>query len=235
MTKTAALIVAAGRGLRAGGGMPKQYRTVLGEPVLRLTARVFQNHPRIAAVRVVIHPDDHGLYDTAVSGLGLLEPAHGGASRQESVALGLESFLGDPPDRVLIHDGARPLVDADTISRVIDALDGHDGAIAALPVSDTVKRAHAVPDGGDPVIAETVPRDHLWRAQTPQGFRFNAILDAHARAKGRELTDDAAVAEAAGLSVALVMGTANNIKITTPIGFELAEQYLTLERARGTV
>ncbi len=243
--KTVALIVAAGRGMRAGGGIPKQYRDVAGAPVLRRTIQAFLNHDRIAGVRVVIHPDDRGLYDAAVAGLDLMDPVMGGATRQASVCNGLESLEAMGPDAVLIQDGARPLTDGATISRVIDALETHDGAIAALPASDTIKRAapkRTAPDTGPgadlPEIAETVPRETLWRAQTPQGFRFGAILAAHRAASGqgaasglgaaagKELTDDASVAEAAGLSVALVQGSDTNIKITSPGDFKLAERLM---------
>jgi 2-C-methyl-D-erythritol 4-phosphate cytidylyltransferase/2-C-methyl-D-erythritol 2,4-cyclodiphosphate synthase len=222
MTTTIALIVAAGRGLRAGGGLPKQYREIAGAATLRHTVEAFLTHPEITNVRVVIHPDDRTLYDSALAGLSVMEPAHGGATRQASVANGLESLIQDAPDHVLIHDGARPFTEPETISRVIAALADNDGAIAALPVSDTVKRAK----GSSAIIDATVPREDLWRAQTPQGFHFKSILAAHRNAQGQELTDDAAVAEAAGLSVALVMGSPDNIKITTPVGFDLAERYM---------
>ncbi|MGF1455228.1 MAG: bifunctional 2-C-methyl-D-erythritol 4-phosphate cytidylyltransferase/2-C-methyl-D-erythritol 2,4-cyclodiphosphate synthase [Alphaproteobacteria bacterium] len=232
MAGTVALIVAAGRGMRAGGGIPKQYRDVAGEPVLRHTVRAFLEHRAVDAVRVVIHPDDRGLYDAATAGLPVLDPVHGGETRQQSVALGLQSLKDLSPERVLIQDGARPLTDAATIGRVLKALESHPGAIAALPASDTIKRTGADGTGADvpPLITETVPRETLWRAQTPQGFVFAAILDAHDRAGGRELTDDAAVAEAAGLAVALVRGSDRNIKITTPDDFQFAERLMTESR-----
>ncbi len=227
MSQTIALIVAAGRGLRAGGGIPKQYRDVAGRPVLRRTVEAFLNHWEIANVRVVIHPDDRLLYDAALDGLAVMEPVHGGDSRQESVALGLESLSEAPPDRVLIQDAARPLTDADTISRVIAALAIQPGAIAALPASDTIKRAKPPASAQAPAsIAETVPRETLWRAQTPQGFRFSEILEAHRAARGKALTDDAAVAEAFGIEVALVEGTDRNIKITSPNDFQFAERLM---------
>lgn len=232
MTTTAALIVAAGRGIRAGGGIPKQYREIAGQPTLRYTVEAFAAHPQVSTVVVVIHPDDRKLYDDAVSGLEVAEPVHGGATRQESVANGLEALAEAGVDHVLIQDGARPFTDEATIARVIDALAHHDGAIAALPVSDTVKRARVAHENAHmvgeplPVIAETVPREGLWRAQTPQGFRFSGILQAHRKAAGQDLTDDAAVAEASGLEVALVLGSPDNIKITTPVGFEIAERYM---------
>ncbi len=214
-TSCIALIVAAGRGTRAGGGLPKQYREVDGVSVLRRSVAAFRAHPRVSAVRVVIHPDDRALYDQAVSGLDVLPPVAGGPTRQDSVRLGLESLAELRPAQVLIHDGARPFVDAALVDRVIDALAAAPGAIAALPVVDTLKRA-AAPTAGMPApIAATVDRNGLWRAQTPQGFRFDAILSAHRSAAGADLSDDAAVAEQAGLAVALVRGDEDNFKITT--------------------
>lgn len=208
----AVLVVAAGRGQRFGGGLPKQYRDLGGRPVLGHSLATFAAHPEVRRVRAVIHPDDRPLYDHAAAGLPLLEPVPGGASRQESVRLGLESLatLDPAPDLVLIHDGARPLVDAGLISRVIAALGEAAGAIPALPMADTVKKAD-----DDGFCLETVPRDHLWRAQTPQGFRFAPLLAAHRAATGRALTDDAAVLEADGGRVKLVMGAEHNVKVTT--------------------
>lgn len=210
--RTAALIVAAGAGRRFGGPIPKQYRLLAGRPVLRWTVERFLNHPAIDEILLVIDPDRRDLYDEAVDGLALPEPAAGGETRQDSVANGLARLADGaiPPDRVLVHDGARPLTDPETIDRVIAALDTHDGAIAAVPVTDTLKRA-------DPAGRSlgTVDREGLWRAQTPQGFRFDALRAAHREAAGRGLTDDAAVAEAAGLMVALVTANEANLKITT--------------------
>ncbi len=220
MAKVVVLVVAAGRGRRFGGDVPKQYLDLAGRPVLRHSLAKFAANPDIHAVRTVIHPDDRSLYDAASAGLGVLEPVHGGASRQDSVRLGLESLAEFQPDVVLIHDGARPFADAGTASRVIAALAHHSGAIPATAVADTLKR------GADGVIAGTVDRSNLWRAQTPQGFRFADILAAHRAAAGKELTDDAAVLEEAGLAVALVQGTEDNVKITTTAD---------LDRARGAV
>ncbi|MEL6365552.1 MAG: 2-C-methyl-D-erythritol 4-phosphate cytidylyltransferase, partial [Pseudomonadota bacterium] len=228
---TAALIVAAGRGTRAGPGGPKQYRPLAGRTVLSWTVSKFLDHPGVDAVRVVIHRDDRALYDEAVADLArhpkLMEPEFGGAERQDSVRFGVESLAGDPPDRVLIHDAARPFVDAGVIGRVIEALDAHDGAIAALPVHDTIKRSRAE---SREIIETTVPRSDLWRAQTPQGFRFGSILAAHRRAEGEALTDDAAVAEAAGIDVTLVVGSPDNMKITQAEDFGMAETLLGRER-----
>lgn len=210
MPRCVALIVAAGRGHRFGGEMPKQYRMLAGRPLLRYCAEAFARHPKIDAVRVIIHPDDRALYDAAVAGLELLAPVHGGAERQDSARLGLESLAEAKPDLVLIHDAARPFPDEALVTRTIDALANAAGAVASVPVSDTLKRA-----GAGNAVAATVDRSGLWRAQTPQGFRYADILAAHRAAAGQALTDDAAVAERAGLSVALVMGNEDNFKVTT--------------------
>jgi 2-C-methyl-D-erythritol 4-phosphate cytidylyltransferase/2-C-methyl-D-erythritol 2,4-cyclodiphosphate synthase len=224
----AALIVAAGRGQRVGGDTPKQYQRLAGKPVLHHTLKALGDHPKIDVMRVAIHPDDAPLYGQAIDGLPpavmakLLPPVPGGARRQDSVRLGLESLAGHAPRRVLIHDGARPLLAPAIIERTIAALDRADGAIAAVRVSDTLKR-----EGAERRIAETIERAGLWRAQTPQGFRFAAILAAHhAASSGPELTDDAAVAERAGLNVVLVEGSEANLKITTPEDFRRAESML---------
>lgn len=222
---TIAVIVAAGRGSRAGAGGPKQYRDLAGRPVIARTVEAFLSHPEIDAVRVIIHRDDRSAYDAALDGVApnrkLLEPVTGGAERQDSVRLGLESIASLKPIRVLIHDAARPFIDHGAISKVIAALDNHPGAIAALPVHDTIKR-----EGDGKVIAGTVPREALWRAQTPQGFHFDKILAAHREAEGKTLTDDAAVAEAAGLAVALVPGSPDNMKLTQAEDFGMAETLL---------
>ena len=215
------VIVAAGRGMRFGGDVPKQYRQLAGQPVLRRTASAFVAHPDITGVRVVINPDHRAPYDDAVGGLPLAPPVPGGAARQDSVRLGLEALAdAGAPDLVLIHDAARPLIDAATISRVVQALATHQGAVAALPVVDTLKR------GVEGISAGTVDRSGLWRAQTPQGFRFPAILAAHRAAAGLTLTDDAAVAERAGLDVALVVGSEDNFKVTTEEDLHRAEALL---------
>lgn len=216
-----ALIVAAGRGQRLGGEVPKQYRPLAGRPLLRHCAAAFVDHPRIERVQVVYHPDDAALYDRAVGDLGLLPPVPGGATRQASVLEGLEALAAsgsaDGPERVLIHDAARPFVSTRVIDAAIDALDGHSGALVAVPVVDTLKRA----DGG--IVVATLDRAELWRAQTPQAFRFEAILAAHRAAAGQALTDDAAVAEAAGLDIILVPGEEENFKVTTEDDLARAE------------
>jgi 2-C-methyl-D-erythritol 4-phosphate cytidylyltransferase / 2-C-methyl-D-erythritol 2,4-cyclodiphosphate synthase len=218
--KIAALIVAAGRGSRAAGpGLPpKQYALLGGVPVLTHTLRAFAEHPRISIIQTVIHPDDKTAYAAAAAphhGFGpkLCGPVVGGATRQASVRHGLDALVNQAPDAVLIHDAARPFVDATTLDRVIDALATATGAIAAVPVADTLKKASSTG-----FIEATVDRATLWRAQTPQAFQFSAILQAHHRAAsdGRsDFTDDAALAEWAGLSVKLVESSERNLKLTT--------------------
>ncbi|MFQ5784171.1 MAG: bifunctional 2-C-methyl-D-erythritol 4-phosphate cytidylyltransferase/2-C-methyl-D-erythritol 2,4-cyclodiphosphate synthase [Alphaproteobacteria bacterium] len=210
MASTIALVVAAGRGRRFGTATPKQYLPLAGRTLLYHSAAAFVRHPDVDRVRVAIHPDDGAVYDAAVAGLDLLEPVAGGESRQESVLRGLESLVPFAPERVLIHDAARPAVGAGVIDRVLAALDEAPGAVPALPVSDSLKRAE------DGRVAGAVERAGLWRAQTPQGFRFSDILDAHRAASGRKLSDDAAVAETAGLKVRLVAGCEDNVKVTGP-------------------
>ena len=216
-TRVAAVIVAGGRGVRAGGGLPKQYRHLAGQPVLRHTVAAFAGHGRVDSVQVVIHPDDRELYEKAVAGLDVRTPVFGGDTRQASVLAGLEALADAAPTVVLIHDAARAFVSAAVIDGVVDAvLATGDGAIPALPVTDTLKR------GGD-VVEATVDRAGLNRAQTPQGFPYSTILAAHHRAREEALTDDAAVAEAAGLAVRLVAGEEDNVKLTTAEDFARAE------------
>ncbi len=208
MGATVALVVGAGEGLRFGGDVPKQYRQCAGHAVMWRSLKAFLSHPEVSSVQAVIHPSHHGLYDEAVRGLSLPAPVDGGATRQVSVARGLESLAAQAPSCVLIHDAARPLVDHGVISRVLAALETSPGAVPALAVADTLKR------GDGAFIETTVDRRDLWRAQTPQGFRFEDILSAHRQAEGEELTDDAAVAERAGLAVAIVEGAEDNFKVT---------------------
>lgn len=219
-----ALIVAGGTGERFGGPVPKQYRLLAGRPVLRHTAERLLSHPDIDGVRVVVHPAHAPWAAQALDGLPVGEPIAGGASRQGSVRNGLEALAGlaRPPARVLIHDAARPLVDAATVDRVIAALADAPAAVPGLPVADTLRRA----DTASGRSAGTVDRTGLWRAQTPQGFRFADILAAHRALAARDFTDDAAVAEAAGLAVALVPGHDALLKITTEQDLDLAARLL---------
>ncbi len=217
---TAALVVAAGRGARFGSGTPKQYRRLGGRTVLERSLRIFTEHPEVGRTLAAIHADDRALYDAATAGLGLPEPVIGGAARQESARRGLEALAARPPERVVIHDAARPLATAEVVSRALAALSTHDGAVAAVPARDTLKRTE------NGTIAETIPRDGVRLAQTPQAFRFAGILAAHRAAAGLALTDDAAVAERAGLRVAAVESDPDNVKITTEADLARAERLL---------
>ena len=204
----AALIVAAGRSQRFGGDGPKQYAALRGEPLLRRTLRAFSGHPGIGEIAVAIHPDDHDLFQAAAAGLARVRPVPGGATRQESVRRGLEALAATAPDLVLIHDGARPMVELALIDRVIAGLASADGVLPVTPVSDTLKRIEAG------AVAATVARDNIVRAQTPQGFRFAAILAAHRAHADEALTDDAGVMERAGHKVIAVDGDESNVKVT---------------------
>ena len=214
------MVVGAGEGQRFGGELPKQYHLLAGVAVMRRSLKAFMDHPDVSVVQAVIHPNHHELYDAAVQGLALPVPVDGGATRQGSVLNGLESLNADEPSTVLIHDAARPLVDPGVISRVLAALQTSPGAIPALAVADTLKRS----DGQ--FVETTVDRQGLWRAQTPQGFHYQNILAAHRQAGGDELTDDAAVAERAGLAVAIVEGSEDNVKVTRTGDMVRAERIL---------
>ncbi|NQU61213.1 MAG: bifunctional 2-C-methyl-D-erythritol 4-phosphate cytidylyltransferase/2-C-methyl-D-erythritol 2,4-cyclodiphosphate synthase [Rhodospirillales bacterium] len=220
MSATVALVVGAGEGRRFGGELPKQYCQLSGVPVMRRSLLAFLDHPEIDTVQAVIHPNHEDLYGEAAHGLTLPPPVHGGVLRQDSVVRGLQSLMDLSPAKVLIHDAARPLVSGAVISRVLRALEESPGAVPALPVVDTLKR------GDGQTITATVSRQGLWRAQTPQGFRFEDILAAHQKAEGEELTDDAAVAERAGFAVAIVAGEEDNLKVTTPEDLTRAERII---------
>jgi 2-C-methyl-D-erythritol 4-phosphate cytidylyltransferase/2-C-methyl-D-erythritol 2,4-cyclodiphosphate synthase len=227
-----ALIVAAGRGVRAARNtmIPKQYLAVGGMPMLTRAIGAFAGHPRVGDVMVVIHPEDAALYEAAARPFisRLRAPVAGGAERQDSVRSGLEALAAKPPTHVLIHDAARPFVESPLIDRVINSLAEHDAALPCVPVTDTLTTA------SDGRVTGTLPRDGLWRAQTPQGFRYEAILAAH-RAAAREgraaFTDDAGIAQWYGLDVALVEGSEANRKLTSAEDIASADELLRL-RAR---
>ncbi|HEY6831015.1 MAG TPA: bifunctional 2-C-methyl-D-erythritol 4-phosphate cytidylyltransferase/2-C-methyl-D-erythritol 2,4-cyclodiphosphate synthase [Pseudolabrys sp.] len=221
MTEVAAVVVAAGRGLRAGGDVPKQFRRIGGETVLRRTLSMLVEAPNLSLVQPVIRAEDRSLFEDATSAMQILPPVFGGATRQASVRAGLEALASHAPDIVLIHDAARPFASPALIARAIAAAEKTGAAIPALPVSDTVKSVDA-----QGLVDKTLDRTTLRTIQTPQGFAFKPLLEAHRRAahEGRDdFTDDAALAEWAGMKVAVFEGEPGNIKITTPDDFARAE------------
>lgn len=238
VTKVAVLVVAAGRGTRAGGGeTPKQYRRIGGVAVLRRTVEALARVDRVGSIQVVIHADDRALYDEALAGSAaqakLRPPVGGGDSRQASVLNGLEALREDAPDLVLIHDAARPFVTSEVVLGTLDALAaGARAVVAAVPVADTLKRGEVATPDGSVQVRGTVERAGIWAAQTPQGFVFPDILEAHRRAAAagvEGLTDDAAVAEWQGLAVAISPGDAANSKITTMEDLMQADRIIQLE------
>ena len=217
----AAIVVAAGRGLRAGGDVPKQYRDIAGEPVIRPSLARFAEHREIDWVQPVIHPHDEAIYRASTGDLDLLPPVHGGATRQASVRAGVEALAARAPEIVLVHDAARPFLSDDLIARAVAAGRTSGAAVPAVAIADTVKRV----DDADNVI-ETLDRAHLRGVQTPQAFAFALLREAHRRAAaaGREdFSDDAALAEWAGHKVAVFEGEAANVKLTTNEDFARAE------------
>lgn len=218
------VIVAAGRGERAGQSAegPKQYRRIGGKPVIRRTLETFLGHPSIDEIVVAIHADDADLFAQAAGDLrDSVTVVTGGPTRQASTRLALLALSERKLDAVLIHDAVRPFVDGPLIDRVVDGLSGGGGSLPALPVSDTLKQADV-----DRLVTATVPRNGMYAAQTPQGFPYAAILGAHERAHaaGRaDFTDDAAIAEWAGIPVRIVEGAADNAKLTWARDIDMAD------------
>ncbi|MGB5904204.1 MAG: bifunctional 2-C-methyl-D-erythritol 4-phosphate cytidylyltransferase/2-C-methyl-D-erythritol 2,4-cyclodiphosphate synthase [Xanthobacteraceae bacterium] len=222
--RTAVIIVAAGRGLRAGPGGPKQYRTLGGRSVISRAMAAFCGHPQVAAVQPVVNPDDIAIFNQAVGNIRALAPVNGGATRQASVRAGLEALVATAPDIVLIHDAARPFASDALIARAIEAATITGAAVPVIPVTDTIKQVDARGH-----VDATPERAKLRIAQTPQAFRYDVILEAHRRAarEGRDdFTDDAALAEWAGLTVATFEGDPANMKLTTPEDFAREEARL---------
>ena len=209
----AALIVAAGRGTRAGEGGPKQYRTIGDRAVVARSLEPFVASAAVRMIQPVIHADDHEAFALTAGKAGKLRaPVVGGETRQESVRLGLEALAAEGATHVLIHDAARPFVSAALIERVSEALASHDAVLPASPIADTVVRV-----GADGTADSWLDRSQLYTAETPQGFALPLILDAHRRAahEGMSFTDDAGVARWAGATVKLVSGERTNVKLTT--------------------
>jgi 2-C-methyl-D-erythritol 4-phosphate cytidylyltransferase/2-C-methyl-D-erythritol 2,4-cyclodiphosphate synthase len=212
--RIAAILVAAGSGSRFGGPVPKQFAHIAGKPVIRWAAEAIARHG------VLLQPvGDAALIEAALEGLSHLPCVAGGATRQDSVRAGLEALVDAAPDVVLVHDAARPFVPNGAIPALLAALQDFEGAIPAVPVAETLKRA----EGG--VIQESVSRVNLFRAQTPQAFSFETLLTVHRKYAGMEATDDASLLEHAGHEVGLVAGSEENIKLT------YQEDHSRLERA----
>lgn len=220
----AVVIVAAGSGTRLGGDRPKQYVSLAGVPILHRSITAFLRHDGVTRLVTVIRPGDEALYAEALAGLDdprILPSVEGGATRAYSVRNGLEALAPHAPDHVLIHDAARPFVPEAVIERVAVTLKDCEGACAGLPVIDAL---WSVTDG---LAASPVPREGLWRAQTPQGFHFAPLLAAH-RAHDGSGTDDVAVARGAGLKVRFVPGAERNYKITTQADLDRARRDVAL-------
>jgi 2-C-methyl-D-erythritol 4-phosphate cytidylyltransferase / 2-C-methyl-D-erythritol 2,4-cyclodiphosphate synthase len=217
----AAVVVAAGRGLRAGAGVPKQYRSMPGGTAIQRSLATFSTHGEIALVQPVIHSDDEDAFQRSSAQFQLLPPVFGGATRQDSVRAGLEALAARKPDIVLIHDAARPFASPSLITRAIAAAAQSGAAVPVLPVADTVKTVDA-----QGLVTGTLDRSLLRAVQTPQAFGFAGIIDAHRRALQAardDFTDDAALAEWAGMTVTTFAGEAGNVKLTTPEDFLRAE------------
>lgn len=226
MGKVAVIIVAAGRGARAGSGGPKQYRNLGGKPIIRQTLEAFLSALASTAplplILPVIHKDDSLLYEKSVEGLsGIQKPVVGGETRQESVKNALEHLANDPPDLVLIHDAARPFASEELIERIMRQLVNEDGGVLpAIAVVDSLVRKSQSKD------YETVTRENLYAVQTPQAFRFSDILAAHRSAEHSNYTDDASILASFGGKIVFTDGDEQNFKITTPADFKKAERLM---------
>ena len=223
----AALIVAAGKGDRLGGDLPKQFADLGGKPLLAYSVDAFLAHPDIASVVVVIGQGQEKLAESALNGRKIGGFVTGGVERHHSVKAGLDALAGSGVTSVLIHDAARPFLPSAVIDRLIYALDEADGALPALPVVDTL--AH-----GGAVLGDAVNRSGLLRIQTPQAFRFDAIMTSHERWNGGIATDDAQMARAAGYTVAVVAGDPALEKITHPSDLSLANDKIAALRSIRT-
>lgn len=214
------LVAAGGRGERAGGGMPKQYRLLAGEPVLRRTIRALLQRFRPADIRVVIDPAHRALYEAAVVGLGLPEPIPGGATRRASVRAGLEALVPTAPKEIWVHDAARPFPSTALLDRLACKVAEVPAVIPVVPLEDSLVRE------ADGRVQAYVPRDGLARVQTPQAFSFDLLLQAHRTVGNDSFTDDGSLVQASGAEVAVVPGEVDNIKLTTAEDFARAERML---------
>lgn len=215
--KNAAIIVAAGRGQRVGGEIPKQYLKIDGVSILRRTLDTFLESDHIDYLQLIIHPDDKDLYEECICDLDLPSPVEGGDTRQQSVLNGIRALRELKPKNVFIHDAARPFVSEYLIESLATAVDKVSAVIPALKVTDTIK--YMTNDH----INNTIDRNYLYRAQTPQVFDFATILEAHEKSKEQNLSDDSAIAEQNGIKVYIVEGSEQNFKITTEEDLRKAE------------
>ncbi|WP_417806111.1 bifunctional 2-C-methyl-D-erythritol 4-phosphate cytidylyltransferase/2-C-methyl-D-erythritol 2,4-cyclodiphosphate synthase [Thalassospira lucentensis] len=231
--KIGVVIVAAGSGSRFGDPLPKQYHMLGGKSLLGHCIDCFAGHTSADLIQIVYNPDHQDWYDQTIReaccGSDIPQPVAGGTTRQQSVLNGLRALNAKSPDIVLIHDAARPGISDTVITRVIGALKTHAGAIPTLPVADTIKQAD-----GNNIILRSIPRDSLHRAQTPQGFVFKTIFDAHTQFEGQELTDDASLLEQLGVDVVCVEGAASNDKITQRDDFGRAQDWIETTETKET-
>jgi 2-C-methyl-D-erythritol 4-phosphate cytidylyltransferase len=229
-----AILPAAGLGTRMAGPQPKQFLILDGIPILIHSLRAFAAVKRVTAIYVAVRKTEMERVQAQIAEYGFADRVRvveGGENRQESVSHALAALPAQPDDIVLVHDAVRPLIDAATIDRTIDAVAEHGAAIVGLPAIDTIKQVERTAHGA--LVTSTIPREYVVLAQTPQGFRFGLLqkVFAEAAADGFVGTDEASVVERAGLSVAVVHGSQVNLKITQPGDLELAEFYLR-QRAR---
>lgn len=221
-----AVVPAAGLGKRFIPGQSKAFYLIDGLPIVVRSFMALQWCDEITEIVPALKPDDAQLCMEWAARYGITKIkrwAHGGAERQDSVRSALELLASDAPGRVLVHDAARPMVTSDVIARAVEGLEGAEGAIAAVPVKDTIKLS-----GPEQMVAQTLERASLWAVQTPQVFYYKTLLEAHraALSKGLIATDDAALIEAMGGRVRLVMGSYENIKVTTAEDAVLALEIL---------
>lgn len=227
MTSYKAVIPAAGQGTRMKAGKNKQFITIEQDPLLVHTLRVYQEDSSCTGIVISVNPSEMDTVQGLIDEAGITKVEHitaGGKERQDSVHQGLKALSGNPV--VLIHDGARPFIEQDCIHRIVETVEPGVGAVAAVPVKDTIKRAR------DGLVTKTLKRDELWSIQTPQGFLLQDILKAHDKAAcdGFPATDDASVFEYAGMPVKVVTGNYTNIKVTTPEDLIMAEAILRARR-----
>ena len=224
--KIAVLIVAAGRGTRAGSELPKQYCKIGTEVVLAKTIKAFLNTDNVSSIAVAIHPDDQSLFEGAITGIEAnITSVNGGETRTESVRNGLMSLKSEQPDLVLIHDAARPFVSQTIIDDVVSALTENQASVPALAIPDALKTLEG----------DAVDRENLVRVQTPQGFRYQDILNAYNDVEAEtSFADDIEVARRSGLSIAMCRGDENNIKLTYPRDFQNAERRHSMINITGT-